>query len=671
MDESSKWYCYVCSPEPLVDLATGCSKVMQNLERLWCREHKPKTNKSDRKKDKAAFNGKEHHSEGSGTLTFSPKLLQIPKELVKKTKKLIETTTGLNNTFVQFIQQASKDKGTKPMLRYRHLKAFKSVLADLKMAHATLEHALEAEFRELELQNGAEAAVDHGPVEHRVVTQTEPTGQNEQTDQIEPTGHTEQAEQAKVDEDQSNNAIDGSDCEDNADYMDIDAVEMKDSPIRSPTKQLFNESEVREEEDEDEEEEEEEEEDNVKPDGECGVQEDGNLLVEDSSEIDREILSATPSIPDELFQMVESLADSTKLAAADEAREAKVAELSPEEAQPTEAKEADEKPSGAQKRIATLGKKKLVVKLTPMPLRISLKAAVEPAKEDGDGSVTPEDGLKSRRSPRVKTTPLRKPSERKSKSNGKQDTDKKTKAKVKTTTTSGDQEEVAAAKVSSTQGDSDSDEVPLVLRQRALLEASSGDEVASSGKKAKDESLSKPAVRPSERRSTKRKLTPKATSSDSDQEAGAKKSAAKSVAKSVSKKKKNASSDSENDDSDVEKEIKGLSKLGTVKKGRGKVKQESKETLEKVAKTKKRSFERTRRTKRGKVSASRSPSSSDHEEEEEQAEDSGEDSDDKQKMRPIMDSVMAGIDSFQQSSGESHPRDTQRVSFHDFINTLQ
>ncbi|XP_062380077.1 transcriptional regulator ATRX [Sardina pilchardus] len=633
MDESSKWYCFVCSPQPLVDLSSSCNKIMLKLEQLWRREHKPKSGKSERKRDKAALNGKEHHSESSGTLTFSPKFLQIPKELVKKTKKLIETTTGLNNTFVQFIQQASKDKGAKPLLRYRHLKAFKSVLADLKMAHATLEEALEVEFRELELQNGAEGTVGHAEVEQQTPAEAEPT------------------EQAGADEVQNDEAVDGSDAEeDAADFMAADDdVEMKDSPIPSPPEQ-GNGSEVGEV---DTLREEEEEEDEVKLDGDCGVAEDGNMLDGDSSELDRAILSATPSIPDELFQMVESLADSTKLAAADEAREAKVADSSAsvssaEESQPIEPDEAGEKSSGAQKRIATLGKKKLVVKLTPMPLRVSLKTETVSEAKGRVERVSPDDGPKSRRSPRVKTTPLRKPSESKDKgkSNGKQDADKRT--KVKTTKTSSDQEEGAAAKVSSTQMDSDSDEVPSILAERAAQEASSGDEAASSGKKVKREGRSNSAARSSERRSTKRKLNLKSTSSESDQESGTKNSTAKRASKRT--KTKTAGSESENFDSDLEKDMKSLGKLGTGKKGVRKVKQESKEIPEKPGKTKKRSFERTRKTRRSKASANQSSSSSDNEED--KAEDSAEDSDDKQKIRPLMDSVMPGVEAFQQSSGD-------------------
>ncbi|XP_063046191.1 transcriptional regulator ATRX isoform X2 [Engraulis encrasicolus] len=724
MDESSKWYCYVCNAEPLIESSAACSKVMQNLARMGRRrESKPKPDKkSEHKKERASLNGKDHHhhhSEGSGTMTFSPKFLQIPKELVKKTKKLIETTTGLNNTFVQFLQQqATKDAGNTAMLRYRHLKAFKSVLADLKKAHTTLEEALEVEFKDLELQNGTASAVDNGFMDSAM--------DNGSDEPLAPVVEEEPCEQAaasaavadddmvaEADEALKNDAIEGSDVEENnMDYMATDDVDLKeDSPsIPSPMEaaQLFTDSEVTGDGD-------------LKADVDFAVGDDEDLLGGDS-ELDREILAATPSIPEELFQMVESLADSTKLAAADnEAQEAKAeAELSPpassaeEEPQPADHREAEEQSCGAQRRIATLGKRKLVIKLTPMPLRVTLKAAPvsddakeddeddedgntspdasrrksrrssrvkttplrkpserksskaddvsagvkkekEDEDEDEDGNASPDAGSrKSRQSPRVKTTPLRKPPERKSKGNkgnDKQESAKNTKGKG-TTCSSSDQEEESTAKVSSTQMDSDSDEFPEALRQKMAQAASSGDEEAAATASQNGNKTEKSAAQSSERRSTKRKLNMKsASSNDESRSESKKKSSSKGAA---SKKKKAAGSDSENHDSDLEKDIKSLSKISSSKKASSKAKPGgSKESPEKFVKTKKRSFERVRRTRRGKPSGNASSSENEEEEEEEEhADDSGEDSDDKQTMRPIMDSMVAGVDAFQQSSGD-------------------
>uniref|UniRef100_A0A6Q2YIC0 DNA helicase n=1 Tax=Esox lucius TaxID=8010 RepID=A0A6Q2YIC0_ESOLU len=129
-DENNKWYCYICNPQPLTDLTTYCSNVMAKLEDLW-RTGKDKKELKGHKKvtghhhGKAVVNGKEY-SDGSGTLTFSYKAMKVPKELVKRTKKLIETTTGLNNTFIQFIQQVEDEQGGGGgATRQRHLKAFR------------------------------------------------------------------------------------------------------------------------------------------------------------------------------------------------------------------------------------------------------------------------------------------------------------------------------------------------------------------------------------------------------------------------------------------------------------------------------------------------------------------------------------------------------------------
>lgn len=137
-DEHSKWSCYICSPQPLSDIASNCSNIMTKLESFWSTGRKKEREEKERKEvkrhskgkghhhhGKAVVNGKEH-SDGSGTLTFSYKTLKVPKELVKRTKKLIETTTGLNNTFIHFIKQAEAEQGAGGGgSGTRHLKAFR------------------------------------------------------------------------------------------------------------------------------------------------------------------------------------------------------------------------------------------------------------------------------------------------------------------------------------------------------------------------------------------------------------------------------------------------------------------------------------------------------------------------------------------------------------------
>lgn len=90
-DEDSKWSCYICSPQPLSDIAANCSNILTKLESFWRTGRKKERKevkghskgKGHHHHGKAVVNGKEH-SDGSGTLTFSYKTLKVPKELVKE-----------------------------------------------------------------------------------------------------------------------------------------------------------------------------------------------------------------------------------------------------------------------------------------------------------------------------------------------------------------------------------------------------------------------------------------------------------------------------------------------------------------------------------------------------------------------------------------------------------
>ncbi|KAM9741632.1 transcriptional regulator ATRX isoform 2-T2 [Menidia menidia] len=208
IDENSKWHCYVCRSEPLQDLVSKCHSVMEKQESVELKQRKAekadvRENKTDKskaaKEHKSVSNGKEH-TEGSGSMTFSYKKIQVPKELIKKAKKLVETTTGLNNTFIQFIQQPVEDQeGTS--IRYRHLKAFKAVLSDLQKAHNALEEALEPEFRNMELQNGNKGK----RVEKNSTNVVEPAENNHPMD-IAPDSVQENDAAPALDEEQQNKA---------------------------------------------------------------------------------------------------------------------------------------------------------------------------------------------------------------------------------------------------------------------------------------------------------------------------------------------------------------------------------------------------------------------------------------------------------------------------------
>uniref|UniRef100_A0A672KZ48 DNA helicase n=1 Tax=Sinocyclocheilus grahami TaxID=75366 RepID=A0A672KZ48_SINGR len=520
MNEESKWHCFVCCPEPLQDFVKACEKVLLNLESS-CRKPKGdgvKTKREDRKhkhskREKTAVNGQDYPSDGAGTLSFSCKTLTVPKELVKKTKRLIETTNGLNRTFVQFLQHTSKGREGSAVSN-RHLKAFKSVLADLKKAHVALEESLEKEFesKSLKFQNGEEQR--HNGLDCTAKDQDE----------------TEQ---------ESNSAD----------------VEMKESLPPSPekTRDQSEKSEAKEDEMAD------------NPDFE------ENSVPAGEASLDKDIVSIPLSVPEELFEMVESLAvkkedrDDSNSTGSSDWKSTSNAEV-----------------VKSNKSLTKLGRK-LVVKLTPVPLKITIKrdkSKEQSPSEDMDCDTLPKEAQDSRRSPRMKTTPL----------------------------------------------------LPEVLQTAALKASSNESEPENaSGKGTKKKKV---ASRSAEKAKAKPKRKLDMASSDSERSSTAKKRS--------TKKKKGRESDSSNHNSDLEKQMKSLSKVGSGKKTSKGVKKEENESSKDGKKGPKRSFERKRRSQKEKPKTKEEFSSSDEEQEEEeeqQAANSEEDSD-QQKIKPILESVM-------------------------------
>uniref|UniRef100_A0A9J8BZH5 DNA helicase n=1 Tax=Cyprinus carpio carpio TaxID=630221 RepID=A0A9J8BZH5_CYPCA len=582
MNEESKWHCYVCRPEPLQDFVKTCEKVLLNLESSYRkpRGDSDKTKREDRKhkhgkREKTAVNGQDYNSDGAGSLSFSCKTLTVPKELVKKTKKLIETTNGLNRTFVQFLQQTSKGSEVSAVSN-RHLKAFKSVLADLKKAHVALEESLDKEFESkgLKFQNGEEQRP--AQTDHPVVNSHHADPAPVREDGLDCTTKDQKPVVEETENQQDSNSAD---------------VEMKESLPPSPEKPQ----------DQSEESEAKEQEMAENPDFE------ESSVPAGEASLDKDIVSVPPSVPEELFEMVESLAVKKK---------ERVDENSTDSA--SKAQVVDSNMS-----LTKLGRK-LVVKLTPVPLKITIKrdkSKEQSSSEDMNCDTLPEKGQDSRRSPRMKTTPLRKSPEVKSK--------RKPRSTAK-------EERSAAVKEPC---ESDSDEVPEVLQAAALKASSDESEPESACGKGTKKTL---ASRSAEKTKSKPKRKLDMVSSDSEKSSTAKKRS--------TKKKKGRESDSSNHNSDLEKQIKNLSKLGSGEKTPKRVKKEESESGKEGKKGTKSSFERKRRSQREKPKTKEEFSSSD-EEEEEPAANSDEDSD-QQKIKPILESVMASIDGFHQSSGD-------------------
>uniref|UniRef100_A0A7N6AFL2 DNA helicase n=1 Tax=Anabas testudineus TaxID=64144 RepID=A0A7N6AFL2_ANATE len=633
-DENSKWHCYVCRSEPLQDLVTKCHRIMEKQELVQLkqrkmdkaeeRESKRHTNKPV-KKHKAVVNGKEH-TEGSGTMTFSYKKLEVPKELIRKAKKLVETTTGLNNTFIQFIQQASEEQGDKS-IRYRHLKAFKAVLADLKKAHSALEEALEPEFRNMELQNGNE-----GQHNARNTTDVVAPVENVQVDNVAlAVCEADACEELKKDQHNEQEVNDDQGSND---------PKMKDSQSGTDATKKTIKTEA------------------------C----DDGLVSAGETSLDQDIMSVPPSVPEELFQMVESLADSTMLSQTDT-----------NSATDTET-DSNENSTDAQCPHPKV--KNLIVKLTPVPVvttcgsrssrssnrekdgELPKKCKVECQEDKSAVAADTVDGTEShppsRRSSRVKTTPLRKQTDNKGEvetSESESEEDGKNKAKSSKKSNNSKKEDVKQTKALEKQTvDSDSDEVPCVLLEKAAEGSSSTDEeqVDNSAKKRlfKLNNTSKQnAEKPSKRKR-------KSESSDSDL---GKKS------KKTPRKKRQNGSDFSNSDSEQEKESKN--KMSTAKRRSSRVKKqdESKDhnSPESKATEHKRSYEKKGKGRNAKAAKLDSSSSADEEEKQQAEGSSGEDSDE-QKIKIAKKMLLAQIkcnySSGAESSSDNEAADTDKKS---------
>uniref|UniRef100_A0A674PLQ5 DNA helicase n=1 Tax=Takifugu rubripes TaxID=31033 RepID=A0A674PLQ5_TAKRU len=544
-DENSKWHCYVCRSEPLQDLISKCSRVLRQMLEKEDSENK-KLKSKPAKEHKAVVNGKEE-AEGSGTMTFSYKRLHVPKELLKKVKKLVETTTGLNNTFIQFIQQATVKQDDRS-IRYRHLKAFKAVLADLKKAHCSLEEHLDEEKEE---------------------QQNEEEEEEKQQD--------EEAEQDLNDE----KVADGTDTKDCQSETEVMQNPVKTEPC------------------------------------------DDELLPAGEMSLDHDIMSVPPSVPEELFQMVESLADSTMLLQND------ANSFSDSE------KNADNFESNSLESQRPPPKvKNLIVKLTPVPVVTTCGSRSSRSKnreKDEETKVKKEESEEKvgasppacRRSSRVKTTPLRKQAEHMaSEESSESEVDEKKKGKAKPSKKSGSAEKEDGSQMKT--AESDSDEIPQALQEKAAAGHSTDEEQESTQAKKCLFKSNNTSTQDADKAS-KRKRKSESSGSDPEQKV-----------KKVSKKKKQK--DSEPSDSDLEKKPKSRASAakkrseGTKKKDASK--EEDKNSPERRASDQKRSYEKKHRRKSSKAASKLQTSSSEDEEELQDGGDSGEDS--RKKIRKIL-----------------------------------
>ncbi|XP_066495974.1 transcriptional regulator ATRX isoform X2 [Tiliqua scincoides] len=536
MDENNQWHCYICQPDPLLDLVTACDSVFENLEQLLQQNKKrirvdsekskmyDNTLKYSSKKISSNCNGEEKKLDCpySGALMYSYKALMVPKDLLKKTKKLVETTANMNNSFVKFLKEAAENSEINPTVHLRQLKAFKSVLSDIRKAHTTLEEALTVEIQALDTkfkQKNTKEKETEIKLDNSEMRKTEEKEFKEHKAVPEVREHLDPSVPAS---EQTGNKKSNS----------------KDKKSRKTDELQYE--------------------------------------PNNTEETDMDIVSVPSSVPEDIF---ESCMEAQKAAG----------ELGAGSQVNAKMKSRDSK--GGMKVIpSTKVTKELVVKLTPVSLSTSSLKADDPdgktekgdqgegGEENHDSATecSPEnEGLSVvedpdlRRSPRVKTTPRRRPTDRNITSNSEEDSNdldrethkrKSTHPKRKEKPSSPDstvrspRPNTEMKKLDTADQSSDSEDMPAVLQEVAMMSRSSSD-IDSSSEAVKNV-LNELKRKPVKEDNGKRKR--KSSSSGSDFDANKDKSGKDLAA--AKKKRQN----SESSDTELERETDNLSK--TVKK---------------------------------------------------------------------------------------------------------
>ncbi|NXK84060.1 ATRX regulator, partial [Amazona guildingii] len=588
LDENNQWHCYVCHPEPLLDLVTACDSVFENLEQLLQQNKKKIRVESDKsklydhtvkfppKRNNSSCNGEEKKIDDSysGSLTYSFKALMVPKDLLKKTKKLVETTANLNSSFVNFLKNAAENVERSPTMQLCQLKAFKSVLNDMKKAHMALKEGLNLEIQALSVK-----LKDKNTKEKKTDVRSE---KNE----------------VKKDEGKEHVALKEDDAvktqkkvvseEPDSEPMDqsVPAVEQTDEKRTSGEEKK------------------------------SGRSEEPQYEPNSTEALDMDIVSIPSSVPEDIFESLES---AMEIQTASDEQDNGNTGTDHETANANTKLNTPVKDTkgGTKLKSSAKGTKELIVKLTPVSISESTVKAedqdsslekgskdvdVVPKAENCDSvkqnhnagsepsteseTVSPVEEADLRRSPRVKTTPLRRQTdispltsnseedsndtcnEKRKRKSSKQPRRKNDKRNSSDRTADGPRPNKLSKSKKPYVSDhsSDSDEVPAVLKEVAVMSRSSSDIDSNSEAPTNDQKTATFLEnQPVKDENGKRKR--KSSSSGSDLDAKRGKSAKNSAA---AKKKRQNYSDSSNYDSELEKEIKILSKIESAKKAKKK-----------------------------------------------------------------------------------------------------
>ncbi|NXF93687.1 ATRX regulator, partial [Eubucco bourcierii] len=595
LDENNQWHCYICHPEPLLDLVTACDSVFENLEQLLQQNKKKIRVESEKskiydhtvkyspKRNNSNCNGEEKKLDDSysGSLTYSYKALMVPKDLLKKTKKLVETTTNLNSSFVSFLRKASENVEMSPAVQLCQLKAFKSVLNDMKKTHLALEEELN-----LELQAFNVKIKDKNTKEKK----TDVRSEKNEMKKDEGKEHVASKEDDTV---KTHKKV----VSEQPDSEPMD----QSVPTREQTDTKHTSGEEKR----------------------SGGNEEPQYEPNSTEALDMDIVSIPSSVPEDIFETLESAMEiqitSDEQDTGNTGTEHETLNSNTKSSAPVK----DTK-GGTKLKSSAKGTKELIVKLTPVSLSESPVKAEEqdsslekgnkdvPRTENSDSvkenhtadsesepspdndNVLYVEDSDLRRSPRVKTTPLRRQTdispltsnseedsndmanEKRKRKSSKQPRRKNGKNSSDNTADDPSPNKVSKSKKPyEADRSSDSDEMPAVLKEVAMMSHSSSDIDSNSEAPTNEQSLDFVKNQPVKDENGKRKR--KSSSSGSDLDAKRGKSAKNAAA---AKKKRQNYSDSSNYDSELEKEIKILSKIESVKKAKKKYSQKEEGTYD-------------------------------------------------------------------------------------------
>uniref|UniRef100_A0A674K670 Transcriptional regulator ATRX n=1 Tax=Terrapene triunguis TaxID=2587831 RepID=A0A674K670_9SAUR len=578
MDENNQWHCYICHPEPLLDLVTACDSVFENLEQLLQQNKKKIRVESEKskiydhtlkfspKRNISNCNGEEKKLDDSysGSLTYSYKALMVPKDMLKKTKKLVETTTNMNASFVSFLKTAAENSEINSTIQLRQLKAFKSVLSDIKKVHLALEEGLNQEIQALDVKikekNTKEKKTD-------IKLEKNEVKRDEGKEHAELKEDTVKSVKKAVSEQPDNEPMD------------------QNVPATQQTENKNTSSE----------------------DKKSETNEEPQYEPNSTEALDMDIVSVPSSVPEDIFETLESAMETQS--AADEQGNGSTA---------TELETVNVNIKCTKLKSSAKVRKELFVKLTPVSLSDSPVKAEDqdsnPVKGDQNADVIPkaencDSGKENhymgnerspenetvplveesdlRRSPRVKTTPLRRQTDmnpltsnseedsndaycekRKQKSSTQSMRKKDKRNSSDNTTDHPKPNKLSKSKKSDIlDQSSDSDEMPAVLKEVAMMSHSSSDIDSNSetSNNIQKNALNDLTKQPVKYENGKRKR--KSSTSGSDLVAKKGKSTKGSTS---AKKKRQNPSDSSNYDSELEREIKSLSKIESAKKAKKK-----------------------------------------------------------------------------------------------------